>query len=148
MKSFEEQFPGYELIPEKKNGWKWLLIWAVALPSAIGLPMAGLYLLSMVNVPTPNEASVNDFSIGTLGNIAASQSQEGAHALAVRSYTDYFKLGGDSPEHMAQFASSLAAVGRMKDALEWSRKAVQAAPESRAARFINDNLEAKAKSTR
>lgn len=144
-KTFEEQYPGYEIIPEKKRRWLWPLIWISALVLAVGVPLSGLYLLGQVPVPLPNEASLNDYSLGTLGNIAATQARNGQYALAVRTFTDYFQLGGDDGDHMAIFASSLNQVGRSKEALEWSRKAVQAAPESRTAHFINDSLEAKTK---
>ncbi len=144
-KSFEEQYPDYKLIPEKKRHWVWPLIWVATLILTVAVPISGLYLLGQVQVPTPNMAGFNDFSLGTLGNIAATQAQQGRYALAVRTFTDYFKLGGDDPEHMALFASSLNQVGRGKEALEWSRKAIQAAPESRTARFINESLEAKTK---
>jgi hypothetical protein len=144
-KSFEEQYPDYKLIPEKKRHWVWPLIWVAALTLAVGVPLTGLYLLGQVEVPTPNEAALNGYSIGTLGSIGATQARYGQYALAVRTFSDYFQLGGDDPEHMALFASSLNQVGRSAEGLEWSRKAVQAAPASKTARFINEILEAKTK---
>ena len=141
--SFELQYPGYKLIPEKKFRVAWALVWLATAGGLIGIPGIILYALSTFQPPTPGMAGVNSFTVSTMGSAAMSQSEAGNHLEAIKNFQSYFQLGGQDVEKMALYAYSLAELGRKDEALTWSRKAVQTDPKSRAARLIHDTLEVK-----
>jgi tetratricopeptide (TPR) repeat protein len=140
-KSFEEQFPGYETIPAKKKPFTWFAIWAAFAVLLIAAPGVMFYKLAQLQVPHPNQAGLNKFSLPTLGSVAERQSQTGNHAEAVKNFKNYFELGGQDADLMAEYAYSLSELGLKEEALKWSRLAIKTAPNSKAARLINDTLE-------
>lgn len=141
--SFDQQFPGYEIIPEKKSRGKWALVWLATIVGLLGVPGILLYVLSSFQPPVPGMAGTNTFTVSTMGSAAMAQSEAGNHAEAIKNFQSYFQLGGQDVEEMALYAYSLSELGRKDEALTWSRKAVAADPKSRAARLIHDTLEVK-----
>ncbi|MBX3022652.1 MAG: hypothetical protein KF799_13350 [Bdellovibrionales bacterium] len=144
-KSFEEQYPGYALIPEKKakRRLEWAMIWITSLSLVIAIPLLMLWLLGVRSIPTPNMASSVRFNTSRLASVATMQSKAGNHDEAVRSFARYFELGGQDANIMALYAFSLSELGRRAEAIEWSRKAIATSPDSKAAKMINDALEPK-----
>lgn len=144
--SFEEQFPGYELVPDKKKVQRrleWASLWAFAIFVMIAVPGLLLFKLSLVQPPTANTTYAVKSSIARLANTATLQSKEGNHTEAARSFKTYFELGGHDANMMALYAFSLSEIGNRAEAVEWSRKAIKTAPDSKAARMIHDALEPK-----
>lgn len=142
-KSFEKEFPGYELIASKESKLKGPMIILGAIAGLV-LLFAGLFWeLSRLQVPIANVAGVNKATIITLENMATSQVYAGEYQAAADNFNKYFALGGKSADAMAHYAASLNELGQTEAALEWSRKAVEQDPTSKAAIFIKDTLEKK-----
>lgn len=96
--SFHEQFPGYDLIPEKKSrklGWAIVFASIAALLAVCG---AFVYQMSKLTAPVPAMAGMNKFSLSTYRNAAITQFESGQYAEAVKNFTTYFQMGGDDPK--------------------------------------------------
>src|SRR5665213_1877051 len=118
MSKFEEQFPEYKLLPIKEpSKAKNALIWLGTIAALIGLPAFLIFKLSQAQIPTPNLAGVNKFTVSTMGSQAIAQSEAGDHQHAVISFQNYFSLGGSNPRAMLAYASSLDALGQTEQAL-------------------------------
>lgn len=144
--SFEEQFPNYALVPDKKKVQRrleWTILWGFSLFLIVAIPGILLFKLSLVQVPTATRSYVVRSSILRLASVATMQSKAGNHIEAARSFKTYFDLGGQDANMMALYAFSLSELGNRAEAVDWSRKAVEASPESKAARMIHDALEPK-----
>ncbi len=140
--SFEKQFPGYKIVPEKKKHWQWALIWAGFTVMVVVIPLLLFKLLSLTT-PTPNMAGNNKFTLSTVRALALQQSAQEKHSEALASFQRYFSMGGQEADIMAMYAYTLMELGRDEEAREWSRKASAQDPESKAARMIRDALEKK-----
>lgn len=138
--SFEEQFPEYKLIPEKKNKWAWPLTWAVVAVFLVGVPIAIVQTLSF-NVPVPEIVGINKFTLPTVRQLAISQYQEQKYAEASQSFARYFVLGGQEADMMALYAAALSQIGEKSQARTWIDKAVKAQPTSKTAVMVRDLLE-------
>jgi hypothetical protein len=141
--SFEKQFPGYDLIQEKKSKFTWPLIWLTTIIGVLGIPALLLYNLSNFRPPVPALVGFNELSLLTVGNLAVNQTEAGNHRDAVIHFKSYFDLGGNDADKMALYAFSLSKLGNKDEALLWSRKAIETNPSSKAARLIHDVLETK-----
>jgi tetratricopeptide (TPR) repeat protein len=140
--SFEKQYPGYKIIPEKKSKWVWPLTWAAFAVLLVGVPIAVVKNLSY-KVPTPLIVGANKFTLPTVRELALKQSQEKRHDEAAQSFERYFALGGNEADMMAMYAYTLSEMGHKSEALTWSRKASKTDPNSKAAKLIQQALEAK-----
>lgn len=140
--SFKAQFPGYELLPEKKTWCKWPLVWAGFAVLLVAVPW---YLATQFayDVPLPAMVGANKFTLPTLRQQAFTFSQKGDHQAATKSFADYFALGGREADVMAMYAYSLSELGRNEEAVKWSRRALATEPKSKAAQLIHDALEKK-----
>ncbi len=141
--TFKKQFPDYDLIPSKESKLKGPLTIVGALAALALIFGAVFYELSRLQVPIANIAGVNRATLTTLDNLATSQVYAGQYSEAANNFNKYFSLGGKSADAMAHYAASLHEIGKTEEALEWSRKAVEQDPSSKAARFIKDTLEKK-----
>ena len=129
MDSFKDQYPDYKIIPEPKSKWKWPLIWALTLGGMVGLPAYMMYVFSSSPIPISNMAGFNPMSLPTMAQRGILQSEAGQHQEAIKTFRGYFTLGGNEPEAMKAFATSLNAVGENDEAKQW---------ESKAARFMRE----------
>lgn len=138
---FEQQFPGYKIIPEKRQTLKWIATW-IGMAVLVILPTyITLYGLGFNSVPTPVAAGYNDLSKMTSAQKARMLSDAGRHREAAEEFRTYFQLGGNDANLMALYAFSLSQLGLKTEAVTWARKALKTAPESKAARLIHDALE-------
>lgn len=131
MDSFKKQFPDYELIPDKTPKWRGPLLAVLALALTGALIYGLMRELGRASVPVANVSGYNAQSANTLKNLALSQLERGQHAEAARNFAIYFQLGGNEPEAMAGYASTLKALGQTEEARTW---------ESRASKFLQDSL--------
>ena len=142
--TFKEQFPDYPLVKVKpeRSYVGMILIGGTML---CGLAMVYIFISAAFknDVPVAFEAGYNSQSAVTAKNFAMRQLLAGELGDAIQNFQVYFKLGGTDPEAMAMYASALATSGDRDLALEWSRKAVEADPQSKTVRFIHDALEKK-----
>ncbi len=136
---FEAKYPGYAIIPEKKNRLKWPAIYLATFIGLVVVPLLALKGLSY-SVPTPVVAGVNTMTKPTIKEMALMQSERNEHAEAAQNFERYFILGGDEADMMAMYAFSLKELGRMAEARVWSKKSLQKDPESRAAKIMRDTL--------
>lgn len=141
--SFKEKYPDYKIIPEKKSRWIWPLTWLAAIGLVVLVPAAVIYKLSTLHVPTPLVAGSNKYTLGTLEQIARTQTDRGEYADAAQNFARYFALGGQDADVMATYAYALSEIGRKDLARAWSQKAIHTNPKSKAARLIYDSLETK-----
>ena len=139
--SFEEQYPDYPVVPEKKamKRFYFALAWAAFAVFCIGLPLLMFKALSYT-VPTPNQASVGQTALLTLRAVALDQSEAENHVEAVKSFERYFALGGKEADIMALYAYSLLEIGRKDEARAWSGRAIASDPKSKAAQLIEKEL--------
>src|ERR1035437_6904431 len=117
-KSFEEQYPGYKIIPEKRAKIPGPVITVVAIVLMVGTVGLLFQQLSKLQVPMPNIVGINAASLNTLAHLANYQASSGEFDKAVRSFKNYFALGGNEPEVMMNYAASLNAIGQRQQALE------------------------------
>lgn len=122
--SFTKQFPGYDVIPEKKNRWAWPLTW-LAFIALIAAPVVVFRNLTYA-VPTPNVAGINKLTLPTLKQLALLQVEEQNLSSATSTLQRYFMLGGQEPEVMALYAQVLQRSGRGVEAKTWESKASRA----------------------
>jgi hypothetical protein len=140
--SFETQFPGYKIIPEKKSRWAWPMVWLSFILLIAGGPIL-LFKFLTYNVPTPSSVGNSEFTLPTLQRLAMDQFSAGQHSVVVQTLEKYFALGGVEADMMAVYAQSLSEIGRTAEAKVWSQKAIAADPKSKAAKLVHDNLEHK-----
>jgi hypothetical protein len=141
-KSFEEQFPGYDIKPIKKPSKLITLAYLViAIGSIGGLIGSMLYLLSINRMPQANMATVSNPYMSTLAAQGITLSKSGDHHEAIKALNSYFSLGGNSSEAMVAFAQSLAAKGQTEVAIDWATKAAAINPKSQTAKFLKELLE-------
>lgn len=139
--SFEEQFPGYPIVPEKKamKRFYFALAWTAFVVFCIGLPLLMFKALSFT-VPTPNQAGVGQLTLPTLRAQGLNHSEAENHTEAVKSFERYFALGGEEADVMALYAYSLLEIGRKEEARVWSGRAIATDPKSKAAQLIEKEL--------
>ncbi|HMN68876.1 MAG TPA: tetratricopeptide repeat protein [Bdellovibrionales bacterium] len=138
---FTEQFGDYPLIPEKKyKKLYWVAVWIAFLVPVIALPTMLFYALGTINNPQANMSGNNSFTAQTAGLHAEALSQAGQHAEAIANFTRYFAMGGNEADMMAQYAYSLSETGRKDEAKQWADRAIQADPQSKAAKIVHDAL--------
>lgn len=137
-KSFEEQYPGYKIIPEKKAKIPGPVITVVTIVLMVGTVGLLFQQLSKLQVPMPNIVGINAASLNTLAHLATYQASSGELDKAVRSFKNYFALGGADPAVMMNYAASLNAIGQKREALEWYKKAAVKDPASKAGLFIQE----------
>jgi len=139
-KTFSEQYPGYELIPDKSSRWTKPASLIAVLALLIAIPYFLMRTLSY-NVPTPATVGDQRFTLPTLKQVALNQSAQKDYRSALVSFDKYFALGGQEADMMAMYAYVLSEVGRKDEAIPWSRKAVAKDPKSKAANMIHEALE-------
>ncbi len=137
--SFEQEFPDYKIVPEKRPKWPWILAWTAFVVFVVGMPV----LLFKGLTYNDTSALTSSFARPKLFSLAMSQSEKGDHQEALRNFERYFALGGQEADAMALYAYSLLEVGRRDDAISWAKKAVDKDPLSKAAKLIHDTLESK-----
>lgn len=145
--TFQEQYPDYPVVPEKKfslHKMQWPFLWIWMLAMMIGVP--GLILYKLGTVPSMNYETVQYIQRTTeqrLARTAQTHAKAGNHTEAVNTFKTYFEIGGTNADMMALYAYSLSELGHRAEALTWARKAVDKAPQSKAAKLIHDALEPK-----
>ena len=141
--SFEQLFPDYQIVPEKKwrRAFFWIATW-IAMAALVIVPTYTiLNALGFNSMPPPSAAGYNDYSQMTSAQKARMLSDAGRHREAAEEFRTYFQLGGNDANLMALYAYSLSQLGLNTEAITWSRKALKTAPDSKAARLIHEALE-------
>lgn len=120
--SFKDQFPDYPIIPSKKSKVPGKVAAYGVYVALIGVPGVMLYQFSKMQIPTPNMAGMNQYSLDTARRLAMSQVAAGRYTEAAKNFKFYFSSGGDDAAAMGAYAKALNELGLSADADVWIEK--------------------------
>lgn len=137
--SFQEQYPEYHLIPDRRpavirflSKYGYYILGPIAVALAIGLPWALLHSLGQLEMPVANMAGISEMAVEQARSMAVEQLSKGQYQASVLNFRNYFAWGGKDPEAMKYYGLALEAIGMQDESKSWiERSRVKALEDAR-----------------